>query len=184
MCFHFGAVFYFRPPYSPDIYSMLSGMRATQLELEFYKSNIGLPEFLTITDQRLREIGVEFPYQRKRILLGLLRFHEKTWSQKSLPVPKLKNTSILQYFNIFSNCLKHLVVIRSALKFVEEHELFAEIAVSRSESCELRQEVNQELELLRKNTLKLLQMMQKVTIFFFESKPFFNHFINYLISIL
>ncbi|XP_031636150.1 uncharacterized protein LOC116349821 [Contarinia nasturtii] len=150
------------PAYSPDLYTMLSGMRAKQNEFKFYKSNIGLPEFLTVTDERLREIGIEFPYQRKRILFGLLRFHEKIWSQKSVPIPKLKNTSIQQYFEIFSNCLKQLVIIKSSLNFVEEHELFVENADISFESHELRQEVNQELEFLRKNALRLFQTMQKI----------------------
>ncbi|XP_055320230.1 ankyrin repeat, SAM and basic leucine zipper domain-containing protein 1 [Sitodiplosis mosellana] len=149
------------PPYSPDIYTMLHGMRAEEVEYKFYKSFVGLPEFLTITDERLREIGIEFPYQRKRILLGLLRFHDKAWSRNAMPVPKME-ANIQQYFEIYSNCLKQMIVIRAALKFVEQHDLFVDIEDSTDESLVLRKQINQELAILRRNALQLLQTMQKI----------------------
>lgn len=141
---------------------MLHGMRAESVELNLYKSCIGLPKFLTITDEQLRKIGIEFPYMRNRILLGLLRFHEKSWSRNSLPIPK-RNANIQQYFEVFSNCLKQLVVIQATLKFVEEHNIFAENNVDSSdESIELREEINKELTSLRKNVLQVFRTMQKV----------------------
>lgn len=157
--------FYYSPPYSPDIYAMLHGMRADQVEYKFYEASVGLPEFLSITDARLRQIGIEFPYQRKRILLGLLRFHDKAWSKNSLPTPKM-HSNIHQYFEIYSNCLKQVIVFRAALKFIEQHDIFADNEDSTDESLVLRQQIDQELAILRKKTAQLLQTMQKV--FFFS----------------
>lgn len=156
--------FYYSPPYSPDIYAMLHGMRADKVEYKFYEAGVGLPEFLSITDARLREIGILFPYQRKRILLGLLRFHDKAWSKKSLPTPKM-NSNIQQYFEIYSNCLKQVIVFRATLKFIEQHDIFAENEDSTDETLELRHQIDQEIAILRKNTAKLLQTMQKVFYF-------------------
>lgn len=139
---------------------MLHGMRAEQVEYKFYMAGIGLLEFLTITDERLHQIGVEFPFLRHRILLGLLRFHEKSWSKNSLAMPKIGG-SIQDQFEVYSNCLKQVIVIRAALKFVEQQDLFCDID-STDASPDLRQQIEKELKILRQNALKLLLTMQKV----------------------
>lgn len=36
----------FRPAYSPDVYTMLHGMRADRVEYKFYEANMGYPELL------------------------------------------------------------------------------------------------------------------------------------------
>lgn len=59
------------PAYFPDIYSMLYGMRCENYASLFYQAKISLEEFLSITDDKLEKMGVKFPFQRKRILLGL-----------------------------------------------------------------------------------------------------------------
>lgn len=145
---------------------MLYGMRADKVEYNFYESCIGLPEFLSISDQRLRDIGIVFPYQRKRILLGLLKFHEKSWSKRALCLPKIQG-NIQQYFDVLSNCLKQLITIRAAIIFIEKHDIFVNNDESKDDSTDdasqnLRQEINQELVNLRRNALHLLREMQMV----------------------
>lgn len=52
-----------------------------------------------ITDERLQQIDIDFPYNRKRMLFGLLQFYEHPWSKDSL---------IIQNFNaniVWSNWL-------------------------------------------------------------------------------
>lgn len=51
-----------------------------------YESNISLADFLTIDDEGLQAIGIKFEYQRKRILLGLLKFHGHPFSPKSIDI--------------------------------------------------------------------------------------------------
>lgn len=75
-----------RPAYSQDIPRMLRGMRAENCAMQFYKANISLAEFLTIDDSRLQEIGVEYEFQRKRILHGLLKFHQYQFLPKSVEI--------------------------------------------------------------------------------------------------
>lgn len=146
---------------------MLHGMRCEDIEYKFYQSQISLPEFLTITDDRLQEIGITFPYQRKRILLGLLRFHEKAWSKSSLRFPKLKD-DILQYFDVFSNCLKQLIVVKTALDFITNHPIFVYKQSTSDEVIELREEINIQLNSIRIKTLQLIHEMQKVNSIFFH----------------
>lgn len=59
------------PAYFPDIFSMLYGMRCENYAPLFFQEQISLEEFLSITDDKLEKMGVTFPFQRKRILLGL-----------------------------------------------------------------------------------------------------------------
>lgn len=84
---------------------MLEGMDCKRFVLNFSEAKVSLEEFLTISDERLKEIGILFPYQRKMILKGLneyvghdfilkcfasvfflLRFHRKDWSKMSNPI--------------------------------------------------------------------------------------------------
>lgn len=139
---------------------MLHGMRVDE-EYKFYQSQTSLPEFLTITDDRLQEIGIKFPYQRKRIILGLLRFHEKAWSKSSLRLPKLKD-DILQYFDVFSNCLKQLIVVKTSLDFITNHPIFVDKQNTSDEVLELRDEISIQLNSLRIKAMQLIQEMQKV----------------------
>ncbi len=80
----------FSAAYSQDIPTLLRGMRAENCAKQFYDANISLAEFLTIDDTRLQSIGIEFEYQRKRILLGLLKFHGYPFSPKSLDLVSRK----------------------------------------------------------------------------------------------
>lgn len=143
---------------------MLHGMRVQDLEYKFYESQIGLPEFLTITDNHLKEIGITFPYQRKRVLFGLLRFHEKSWSKSALRFPK-PESDILQYFDVFSNCLKQLVIVKTSLDFIKNHPIFADCQSSSDKIYELREEIELQLTSIREKTEQLMQDMQKVYIY-------------------
>lgn len=69
-----------------DIWSILSGMRVADCHKHFYEAEISLPEFLTMDDERLKKIGVEYEFQRKRIEYGLLKFHIHPFSTKSVQV--------------------------------------------------------------------------------------------------
>lgn len=139
---------------------MLNGMRANRVEYKIYEARIGLPEFLTITEERLQQIGIEFPYHRKRILLGLLRFHEHAWSHDSLRVPKF-NANIVDIFNALSSLLKQLIVIEATMKFVEQHPIFASITMS-ADAKQQQLAINQELQEMRKKVQQILQIFEKV----------------------
>lgn len=148
---------------------MLHGMRANRVEYNFYQENIGLPELLTITDERLQQIGIDFPYHRKRILLGLLQFHERPWSKESLIIPKQASANIVDIFNTLSSCLKQLIVIETTMQFVDEHPIFVTIPMS-IETKQQRLAINRQLQKLRENIQRILAIFEKVCIDFFERK--------------
>ena len=68
------------PEYCPDIGLLLYGSTSEGYLQKFSENNFTLEQFLTLTDEKMQEIGIEFPFVRKRIMLGLLRFHEKRWN--------------------------------------------------------------------------------------------------------
>lgn len=139
---------------------MLHGMRASRVEYKFYQARIGLPELLTITDDRLQQIGIDFPYHRKRILLGLLQLHERPWSKDSLTIPTV-SANIVEIFNTLSSCLKQLIVIETTMKFVDEHPIFVTTPMS-IEAKQQRLVINRELQKMRKNIQRILNIFEKV----------------------
>lgn len=52
----------------------------------FAEANMTLGRFLTLRDEDLKEIDIEYSYERKRILFGLLKFHRRAFSRKSIPL--------------------------------------------------------------------------------------------------
>lgn len=107
----------------------MCGMRSTSVEYKFYEARVSLPQLLTMNDRWLKEIGIEFPFQRKRILLGLLKFHAQSWTKTSLHIPNRKH-SIRDCFYVYTNCLRQLVILKSALNFVRNHELFENVQMT------------------------------------------------------
>lgn len=63
---------------------MLFGMRSRPLVETFARAAIGLPEFLCISDERMLEIGVAYPFQRNRVRFMLRRFHEREFAPHSV----------------------------------------------------------------------------------------------------
>lgn len=114
----------------------------------------------TVTDKRLQEIGIEFPYHRKRILLGLLQFHERPWSVDSLVIPK-PQSNIVDVFNVLSSCLKQLIVMERTMNFIEEHPIFAATPINHA-AKQQRRAINQELQQMRKHIQKILGIFEKV----------------------
>lgn len=77
----------FRPQFLRDIYCLLYGMKCENLAKFF--NRIALGDFLSLNNKLITELGITMPYERKKILQGLHKFHKHLFKQKSLPiVPK------------------------------------------------------------------------------------------------
>lgn len=66
-------------------------MQCQLLIKNFGKAKISLEEFLLMDDQKLTDIGVIFPFQRKKVLQGLIQFHSQKWSKSSLQLFKMED---------------------------------------------------------------------------------------------
>lgn len=100
---------------------MLHGMGCEKLASNFAQAKISLEEFLTISDDRMTEIGIEMPYHRAAIRLGLFKFFNAKWTKKSLYVPvNLKShVSSLDVVYVLSNVLRQIVVMKSQLIYYQ-----------------------------------------------------------------
>jgi hypothetical protein len=67
---------------------MLCGLKCEELVNLFAEQRVSLEDFLTADDEKLKNIGVEFPFKRGLILQGLMTFHEKKWRNSSMKLFK------------------------------------------------------------------------------------------------
>uniref|UniRef100_A0A182RJT8 ANK_REP_REGION domain-containing protein n=1 Tax=Anopheles funestus TaxID=62324 RepID=A0A182RJT8_ANOFN len=109
------------PGYYPDLGLMLYGMNSeTKLRI-FVEPGLNLVDFLTLTDEKLRELGLKYPIERKRILLGLYDFHRQKWSKNSLWT--MEKERVLDFYDILEalgNMLKHLTVMHASLLYTKQ----------------------------------------------------------------
>lgn len=111
-----------KPPYFPEIEPILYSVRMEKFIDNFARAKISFEEFLCITDKRLKQIGILFPFQRKRILLALLKFHRAPWTKASVDVLS-EETSNFGYYLIFASHLKHLIIMKTGIAFLERMDI-------------------------------------------------------------
>ncbi|XP_058119304.1 ankyrin repeat, SAM and basic leucine zipper domain-containing protein 1 [Anopheles ziemanni] len=122
------------PEYSPEIGIMLFGMHSENNIRFVAQANMNLFELLTVTDERLQEIGIKYPIERKRILLGLYDFHRQPWSKNSLWTSS--NSDALDCYDVqesLGNMLRQLTVIHGSVLYTKsltsgyDPEVFAKV---------------------------------------------------------
>lgn len=137
-------------------------MRVSDLDIAFFKAKISLSELLCATDESLQQIGVNFPFQRNRIVLGLLKFHEKRFVTTSLHRPdKTGSTKLNQYFDIFAGCVKHLFILRCTLAFVESKLINKDTQLT-PKSKQYIKDINKLLVEILSFTRSMQQQIEKV----------------------
>lgn len=88
---------------------------------KFAEAGISLEEFLTISDDQLKEIRIEMPFERDIVQLGIYKFHKEKWNRNSLFIPNLKeDLSSLDLVMILANILRQLVIIKSHLVYMKQ----------------------------------------------------------------
>lgn len=78
-------IFVCRPQFFSDICAILKATRCINLMPLLRDRKIDLFEFLSLNEEKLKEIGVKLPFQRKRLLGGLYKFHRHQYQPKSIP---------------------------------------------------------------------------------------------------
>jgi hypothetical protein len=92
----------------------------------FAQAKVTLPEFLTIDDERLEEVGIELPFQRNIIKLGLHNFFKQEWKNSSVFVPeefKLRLTPV-DILLVFANALRQITILKCQLIYLKKIESF------------------------------------------------------------
>lgn len=142
-------------------------MKVSSQQFQICDAKIGLPEFLNISDARLQEIGIKFPFQRKRILFGLLKFHRYKFRKDLTPImspPTAANPwQIHEYFNALARCLKYLIVVKSALAFVERKDIFEVDKGQNDETKEIAQNIEEFVKEIERQASLMLRHFKYVS---------------------
>lgn len=72
------------PGYHQEVGLLLYGMYSEQHLTVFAKEDFNLLRFLTLTDDDLKNLDFKLPFERKKILFGLIKFHRQAWSKQSM----------------------------------------------------------------------------------------------------
>lgn len=135
---------------------MLQVLGSDSLLENFATSKISLMEFLTLTDERIEELGAVYPFQRNRIMCGLQKFHLNPWSPRSLKVFKETDTTFDLFYTI-AGLLKQMLILECTLNYVSRNEFkHNENTIEHIEhiACEL-QKIISDLKQIRKVTEKV-----------------------------
>ncbi|KAH8336698.1 hypothetical protein KR059_001355, partial [Drosophila kikkawai] len=111
------------PEYFQELNYILRSIEAGKTLENFAIAKTSLAEFLVMDDQLLREVGIEFPIYRNKIMKGILDFHLHHWSQKS--IARIKTDGLDNFYEILmiaANHLQQLVIIQASLKFVLKNQ--------------------------------------------------------------
>lgn len=98
--------------FQDDVAILLSGMRLEKSADLFSKKNIGLFQFLNITNDELKSLGLYFSSHRNRVITGNKRFISQGWGDHSLPKEN-KNGSIMDVTRVLANGVKHIHILLS-----------------------------------------------------------------------
>ncbi|XP_017087716.2 ankyrin repeat, SAM and basic leucine zipper domain-containing protein 1 [Drosophila bipectinata] len=111
------------PEYFQELNCILQSMEVQNTLRYFAEARISLAEFLVMDEQSLKEIGIEFPIYRNKIMKGILDFHLHHWSKKS--IARVKKDGMDNFYEILmiaANHLQQLVILQASLQFVLKNQ--------------------------------------------------------------
>lgn len=148
------------------ISSILNGLGLEQYRLLF--QGMELKKFLSLNDDDLIKLGMDIQFHRKEFLDGLLKFHKKKWTNKSIGVVN-KSLPYTIYNGVASlgNIGRQLGVIGASFKYiknnllnlnknnitlsdVQKNDYIDELAAAEKSLVSLKKELNQMLHFAKK----------------------------------
>ncbi|KAH8319846.1 hypothetical protein KR074_007808, partial [Drosophila pseudoananassae] len=111
------------PEYFQELNCILRSMEVQNTLQYFAEARISLAEFLVMDEQSLKEIGIQLPIYRNKIMKGILDFHLHHWSKKS--IARVKKDGMDNFYEILmiaANHLQQLVILQASLKFVLKNQ--------------------------------------------------------------
>lgn len=111
------------PEYFQELNGILEAINIGNMVQYFAIARISLADFLVMDEQSLREIGIEYPIFRHKILTGILDFHLHHWSNSSIArVKKDEMNNFYEILLITASHLQHLVIIQASLRFILKNQ--------------------------------------------------------------
>ncbi|XP_039501967.1 poly [ADP-ribose] polymerase tankyrase [Drosophila santomea] len=118
------------PEYFQELNGILQAINVGNMVQYFAVARISLAEFLVMNEQSLREVGIEYPIFRHKILTGILDFHLHHWCNSS--IARVKKDDMNNFYEILmvtANHLQHLIIIQASLRFIlrqQEHKIMGQ----------------------------------------------------------
>uniref|UniRef100_A0A1B6FAW1 SAM domain-containing protein n=1 Tax=Cuerna arida TaxID=1464854 RepID=A0A1B6FAW1_9HEMI len=109
--------------FSSDVQNLLLAMQLGHIGKQFSAKNIQLNEFLLITDERLKELGVRFTVHRQRILNSIRKFHLHQWNKASLGLkPRNQQMDVEDGVRLMCSVTKHLHILNASMNYIRVHQ--------------------------------------------------------------
>ncbi|XP_017061509.1 ankyrin repeat domain-containing protein 27 [Drosophila ficusphila] len=111
------------PEYFQELNGILQSINAGNMVQHFAIARTSLAEFLVMDEQSLRDVGIEYPIYRNKILKGILDFHLHHWSNKS--IARVKQDGMDNFYEILmiaANHLQQLIIIQASLRFILKNQ--------------------------------------------------------------
>ncbi|XP_026327053.1 ankyrin repeat, SAM and basic leucine zipper domain-containing protein 1 isoform X2 [Hyposmocoma kahamanoa] len=106
--------------YTAEISRLLYGMNCERLWPLIAESGIDLKTFLLLDEESMIDLGIEMPFERQRLLLGLRKFHLRGWrldSVAGLYACKSENYSVLDCLTSLGAHLQQVYILDATLEY-------------------------------------------------------------------
>ncbi|RZF40018.1 hypothetical protein LSTR_LSTR002421 [Laodelphax striatellus] len=105
-----------------DICQILCGMDLMSTAHVFYDNKIQLGEFLLMTDEKMKSLGVKLSYHRRKILESIRRFHMHRWLKSSIRYkPNNEKLNSIDCIKMVATVVRQLHVLQSSLMYLQQH---------------------------------------------------------------
>ncbi|XP_063374666.1 ankyrin repeat, SAM and basic leucine zipper domain-containing protein 1 [Cydia amplana] len=110
----------FKPNYASEIRHLLFGMSCERLGPIIHQSGIDLRTFLLLEEHDMVKLGINMPFERHRLEVGLQNFHTKGWNLNSvagLYAQKHKNYSVLDCLTTLGTHLQQIYILETTVHY-------------------------------------------------------------------
>lgn len=112
-----------KPLLTQDICNILHGTRCENLMKLFVDQGINLLDFLTLSEEEFEAMGVEMPFQRRRLVAGIHKFHKRPFHPSSVPVVgKDEPYSNVDVAAAVFSAIKQVICMEAAFKYLVKNK--------------------------------------------------------------
>lgn len=109
-----------RPHYTGEIPHLLYGMNCESLTPIIMSTGIDLRSFLLLEEGDMIKLGIDLPYERQRLKVGLRNFHKRGWKLNAvsgLYARKSDNYSVIECLTSLGTHLQQIYILEATLQY-------------------------------------------------------------------
>ncbi|XP_060800626.1 ankyrin repeat, SAM and basic leucine zipper domain-containing protein 1 [Amyelois transitella] len=106
--------------YMCEIPHLLYGMNCERLGALMVNSSMNLRQFLLLEEEDMIKLGIEMPYERQRLKVGLKNFHLRGWKLNAvagLYARKSENYSVLDCLTALGTHMQQIYILEATLQY-------------------------------------------------------------------